>query len=95
MIKEVSVVEEEGWLGIIWKEPAFSPTQYIFAASCTYACSDNPYQKWQKSKLGTVHQFIVKNVAPGSHCDMEILAIYNAATLDTGIKFHYSKKATG
>lgn len=70
-----------------WKAPAYLANHFKLSISCNYICDhDSLYLMNAYTVPSYTTSFNFTELAPGSHCYITLIAVYNPASLDSGIR---------
>ena len=93
MIKDFTVDTTYDTVTIRWDKPEYLPQLYEWTLSCTLACGNPPYVKQSVNIGSSETQDFISNLIPGSCCEIRFFAVYNPASLDSGLaKTVYTKE---
>lgn len=85
MLKDLYISTSRTSLVVEWRKPRFLPYWYIVSYNLIQQ-SDGLVYGWTKTSLNeNSTKFSVRDISPGTLCKWELKAIYNSATLDSGI----------
>ena len=88
MVKDVRTVALEESVTISWDHPWISPLEYRVNAVCWCSCSIEPYVHRVYTLFFTENELNISSLLPSIHCQVTLLAVYNPATLDSGLTFN-------
>lgn len=90
MINHLNSTASDNSITLIWTKPRYFPQYYQVIFSCTWTCHNLIKIKRESmvSALATAHT--IENLHPASECDFVFSAVYNPASIDSGIA-HSSK----
>ena len=93
MIKDFTVDTTYDTVTISWVKPRHLPKLYKWNLSCTLACGNTSYVTKSVTIGSSETQDFTSNLFPGSRCEIKFFAIYNPASLDSGlVKTVYTKE---
>ena len=92
MVRPHTFVSGLDYVRLNWTRPKFPPEQYQFSFVCTRNPTCAPIQDMDNSILGNM-QFLssdttfvrISGLGPSSSCTLFLLAVYNPASIDSGI----------
>ena len=96
MIRSHSLHTGSDYLELNWTPPEYLPEKYILHVQVQYGCSLKPHRKFKTDNneyVMTNAQYLtsdrtsvrISNLRPRSVCTLYLLAMYNPASLDSGI----------
>lgn len=71
---------------ISWDLAQFKPIHFEISFSCRLMCDSTPYQKARSFLQPSSVAFTQTGLYPGSVCEVELVALYNPASIDSGLK---------
>ena len=93
MIKDFMVDTTYDTVTISWVKPEYLPQLYKWTLSCTLACGNTSYITQSVTFGSSETQHFISNLFPGSCCEIRFFAVYNPASLDSGlVKPVYTKE---
>ena len=93
MIKGFTVDTSYDTVTISWDKPEYLPQSYKWDLSCTLACGHTVYTTQSVTVGSSETQDHISNLFPGSRCELKFFAVYNPASLDSGlVKTVYTKE---
>ena len=79
------------FVSLIWSTPEFKPVRYNLEYSCKLQTDGTEYAKKQRITFSSESTFVsVPNLLPNSSCELTLFAVYNPASIDSGLKVHAS-----
>ena len=79
------VISGANQLEVSWTIPTYFPYYYMQTASCTLLCDEGTYYLHEVLIPGRQYSNTINELEPGSVCLIKQLAIYNPASIDSGI----------
>ena len=95
MIVNYSLKSESDHVQIMWSSPQYRPEKYEFTYLCITnstclrrSCHKPIVASIRILKLGSDSTFIrIQDISPNSTCVMKLVAVFNPASIDSGIVF--------
>ena len=73
-----------------WKEPVHHPFKLVITVTCKYGCINGQIYLVRKNVLPPNQTSVTfTGLVPGSECDFTLKAVYNPASIDSGISVTY------
>ena len=85
MLQDVQVIPYRYMIIIKWKTPNYVPYHYLVSYSLVQQSNGLEYVRVQTNLWKHSNTFSIKDIIPGTQAKWELKAIYNSATLDSGI----------
>ena len=85
MIQNVSAFAGTDFFDIFWSPPSIPPMTYRINVACRLLCNNMEYNRAKVNRRPYLTTQNVDNLLPGSACTFTLLAVYNPASIDSGI----------
>ena len=103
MIKGVTVNQGKNFIQLQWLPPQYNPMEYAVSAGClecdgkleVYERVLPPITGKNPSDDKPVTAVVIDNLRPGSKCEIHFRAVYNPASLDSGMYINTSTLKAG
>ena len=69
-----------------WNKPVYLPYHYLLSCTCKHMGCEGTYECLPRSFGRNVTKGFVSHIYPGSYCEIKLLAVYNPASNDPGIR---------